>query len=219
MSTPRAVVVSGSGRYADPWHDFPTTSLALAGIVREAGFDTEIDEHVDERLAAVGDVDLLVLNIGDPHDADPADAATRAGLLAHLAAGRPLLAAHVSSTSLRFVAEWETILGGVWVRDTTFHPDYGPGRVEIADHDHPITRGLADFDIEDELYTDMRLAADLHTLTLHRHEGAAHPLMWTHRFGEAAVVYDALGHDAASYESATHRELLRRATLWLTGRL
>jgi type 1 glutamine amidotransferase len=28
--------------------------------------------------------------------------------------------------------------------------------------------------------------------------------------------YDALGHDAASYQSAEHRELLRRALAWLT---
>lgn len=221
MTSPRAVIVSGAGRYADPWHPFPATSARIAAVLESAGFETEIDERVDARLAALATsaadgIDLLVLNVGFPDPADAAlDAATRAGMLAWAAAGRPLLVSHVSSTSFPAVPEWESILGGLWVRGTTFHPEYGPSRVEIVDHAHPITAGLDDFELLDERYTDLRLGDGVRVLAQHTLDGVAHPLLWTHGDGTACVVYDALGHDTASYDSAEHRELLGRAARWL----
>jgi hypothetical protein len=117
--TARALLISGAGRYADPWHPFARTSAAVAEIVTEAGLAVEIAEDVDDALAGltVSAPDLLMLNIGDPlgpgpenaeDDApDPAsDERSRSGLLAHLAAGRPLLALHSSSTSLGYLLEW-----------------------------------------------------------------------------------------------------------------
>ncbi|AYG02288.1 ThuA domain-containing protein [Gryllotalpicola protaetiae] len=215
---PRAVVVSGSGRYADPWHPFADTSARIAGVLRGAGFEVEIDERVDARLADVGECELLVVNVGFPDPADEAaDAATRAGLLAYLATGRPLLVSHVSSTSFPAMPEWEGVLGGVWVRGTTFHPEYGPSHVEVVDGRHPITAGVADFELLDERYTALRVSPDVHVLAQHTLDGVAHPLLWTHGYGTARVVYDALGHDAASYESPEHRQLLGRAALWLVA--
>ncbi|GAA4178858.1 ThuA domain-containing protein [Gryllotalpicola koreensis] len=213
----RAVVVSGSGRYADPWHPFPETSARIASVLHGVGFEVEVDENVDARLASPGDVELLVLNVGNPGDSrdEAADAATRAGLLEYVSAGRPLLVSHVSSTSLPAVPEWESVLGGLWVRGTTYHPPYGNAHVEIVDDGHPITAGLTDFELHDELYTQLRVGAGAHVLAQHRLDGTAHPLVWTHRFGDAPVVYDALGHDAASYDSPEHRELLGRAAMWL----
>jgi type 1 glutamine amidotransferase len=221
MTSPRAVIVSGAGRYADPWHPFPATSARIAAVLESAGFEVEIDERVDERLAALATsaadgVDLLVVNVGFPDPADAAlDAATRAGLLAWARAGRPLLVSHVSSTSFPAFPEWEALLGGLWVRGTTFHPEYGPARVEIVDGAHPIASGLADFELQDERYTDLRVGAGVHVLAQHTLDGVAHPLLWTHAYGAARIVYDALGHDTASYDSAEHRELLGRAARWL----
>ena len=216
----RAVIVSGSGRYADPWHPFPATSGRIAGILADAGYDVvcDVDGDVDASLAASPATDLVVLNIGRPDGPHPSDAAVRAGLLAHLAAGGPLLAMHVTATSLPQVPEWESILGGVWVRGTTYHPEYGPARIEIADRADPITAGIADFEVLDERYTDMRISSDARVLAQHRLDGVAHPVLWTHRYGDARIVYDALGHDASSYDSPEHRTVVRRAADWLTRR-
>lgn len=228
----RALILSGAGRYADPWHPFPQTSARLADILREAGFDVEVSEAVDARMAALThpddghdgldtDPDLLVLNIGDPAltgTPDPeAEALGRAGLLAYLERGGRLLASHVSSTSLRGIPEWEDILGGVWVRGATFHPDYGRARIHVHPEQHEVVAGLGDFEVDDERYTDLRVATDVVPLASHEHEGREHPLIWARTYGPARVFYDALGHDGASYDSATHREILRRASLWLTA--
>lgn len=218
----RALILSGSGRYADPWHPFADTSERLAGLLRETGLEVEVSEEVDARMAGLTteNPDLLVLNLGDPAltgtpDA-PAERRGRDGLLAYLARGRPLLVSHVTSTSLRGVPEWEGILGAVWVRGTSFHPDYGRARIRVHTG-HEITAGLDDFDVEDERYTDLRVQPDVVALASHEHEGREHPLLWARTYGGARIVYDALGHDTASYEAETHRELLRRAVRWLLG--
>jgi len=222
----RALVVSGAGRYADPWHPFAETSARVAEILRAEGFAVEITEEVDARLADLGEPDapdLLVVNIGDPALTDPehpepeAEKRARDGLLAYLANGRPLLALHVSSTSLHGVPEWESILGGIWVRGTTMHPDYSRARIRVYPERHPIVAGLTDFEIEDERYTHLRTAPDIVALAAHDHEGAEYPLVWARTYGDARVVYDALGHDTASYDSNTHRAIIANAARWLTA--
>ena len=230
--TARALLISGAGRYADPWHPFARTSAAIADVVTEAGLDVEISDDVDDALAGLAESapDLLVLNIGDPQGPpregveveapDPArDERSRAGLLAHLAAGRPVHAIHVSSTSLGYVPEWESILGGVWVPGTTMHPDQGEARVEVDTDAHPIVAGVADFDVYDERYSWMRVSPEVRALAWHGHGGARHPLLWTHDHHGARVVYDALGHDERSYQSASRRTLVSRAARWLLGDL
>ena len=230
--TARALLLSGAGRYADPWHPFAQTSAAVAQVVTEAGFAVEIVEDVDAALAGLAESapDLLILNIGDPagphpenvvDDApDPArDERSRTGLLAHLAAGRPLHALHVSSTSLGYVPEWESVLGGIWVPGTTMHPDLDDAHIEVDTDAHPVVNGNADFVVHDERYSWMRVAPQVRGLAWHEHDGARHPLLWTHDYGGARVVYDALGHDERSYPSAARRSLVSRAARWLVGDL
>ena len=197
------VVVSGSGRYADPWHPFAETSARVADILSEAGHAVTVTDDVDARLAALADpessdVDLLVLNIGagrtpeeraDVESSDERtrdglsalDAATRAGLLAHLDRGAPLLALHVSSTSLGFVPEWESVLGGIWVRGTSMHPPYSLARIEVATDAHPVVAGIPDFELDDERYSRLRVSPEPQRLAWHEFEGARHPVLFEHR--------------------------------------
>ena len=228
----RVLLLSGAGRYSDPWHPFPETSARVADTLRDAGLDVTVSDDVDGALARlVGEApDLLVLNIGAADgplapgvkDAPPdaaRDAASRDGLLAHLSAGRPLLALHVSATSLGFVPEWESILGGIWVRGTTMHPDYDRAHIQVETDAHPIVAGIRDFDTDDERYSWMRVDPAVRALAWQEHDGMRHPLLWTHGYGGAQVVYDALGHNATSYDSPEPRELVARSARWLLGQL
>lgn len=226
----RVLLVSGAGRYADPWHPFAATSDAVAELLRGDGMNVIVRDDVDDALAdlTTDAPDLLVLNIGDPAGPRPegepvaapdaeAQERARAGLLAHLAAGRPVLALHVTSTSLGFIPEWEGILGGVWVRGTSMHPDYGRASIRVETDAHPIVEGIDDFTVDDERYSWLRVAPDVRALAWHEHDGERHPLLWARSVGAARVVYDALGHDEQSYRSDPARELVLRSARWLLG--
>jgi len=208
----RATVVSGGGRFADPWHPFAETAGRLGALAEEAGFAVEV---VDDVAAAVASpAQLLILDVGRPeHPDDREDPRIRAALLDVVKRGVGILCMHSTAMSFPAVPEWEDITGGVWVEGESMHPPYGAAPVRVVDDTHPITAGLADFTLDDERYTRLRIDPGVRVLAEHDHDGRAWPLIWTPPRGR--VVVDLLGHDAASYDSPAHRAILTRAMRWL----
>lgn len=230
-----AIILSGTGRYADPWHPFAETSEALAGLVREAGFTVRVADDPDAALAELGDdVRLIVVNAGDPlgPNADagagsgaagdrsaPAEAsviaAGDAALEAAIDRGVGILAVHAAASSLREHEAFGRALGGRWLRDESWHPPIGDAHVHVVGN-HAIAEGLDDFTVFDERYTGLRLIDVIEPIAEHTERGSRHPLVWAREIGRSRLVYDALGHDTRSYESAGHRELIVRALGWLS---
>ncbi|MET0956072.1 MAG: ThuA domain-containing protein [Cryobacterium sp.] len=216
-----AVVLSGAGRYADPWHPFAQTSACLAEIVAACGVTVTIATDVDEAMTRLDGVDLLVVNAGDPARPEapaPDLTAARAGLTAALRRGVAVLGTHTAAASLRDYPEWESVLGGRWVPQQSMHPPIGPARIRLHTDRHPIVAGLADFDTVDERYSHLRVAPDVLPLAAHMLDGVEQPLVWARSHGASRVVYSALGHDARAYDSPELRALLARSIRWLTER-
>ncbi len=218
---PDVLLVSGNGPYADAWHDFSATSARLAGIVENLGLSVDVTEDVERGLAEPGACRLLVVNIGNPTDPRPPELidAARGGIEEHLAGGGALLGVHSTATSLTTMPQWPAILGGTWLRGRSMHPPQSEGTIMHSTGHHPITNGLTDFVIFDERYSYLQTRPDVSVLYEHSHNGLRHPLVWARRAGQGRVVYDGLGHDAASYDCAGHVELLRRSVRWLLGDL
>lgn len=221
----RAIILSGAGRYADPWHPYAETSARLAELVAAAGYDVEVREDVDAALAALGDdVRLLVVNAADPDGPSPdgaepgADAATSVDESAFDAAidrGVGILAVHSAGSSLRDYAAFDRVIGGHWEPDVSWHPPLGEAHVHLVGN-HPVREGLDDFTVQDERYTALRLHDVVEPIGEHEEGGARHPLIWAREFGRSRLVYDALGHDARSYDSEGHRAVIARALEWLS---
>lgn len=219
----QALLLSGTGRYADTWHPFDETSAALAALLGDHGVTVETADDVDAALAELRSPaawpDLVVVNVGLPRDGgtSPGTAEARAGLEALLAAGRPLLVLHSSSTSFIDSEAWEHAIGGRWVRGVSMHPQYGRAHILLGGS-FPV--GVPDFTVDDERYSWLRTSPDVVVHARHEYEGHLHPVMWSLERpgaagGTARSFYDALGHDAASYSSPEHRELITRAVDWL----
>lgn len=211
------LVLSGAGAYADPWHQFVATSARLAGIVADAGHSVEVTDDVEEALRQPGSCRLLVINLGNPIRPLPADAVDvlRAGLVGHCAAGGAMLGMHSTLTALPDQLDWSRLLGGVWIRGRTMHPPRGDATIQLAGSEHSITAGLADFAVEDERYSYLHTEPGIEVLYEHDHDGHRHPLVWAWQPDGYRAVYDALGHDVASYDSPGHQALLQRSIRWL----
>lgn len=127
------------------------------------------------------------------------------------------------------------------------HPPITPYRVDVTAPDHPLVKGIAPFEIEDELYLS-NFHAPVEVLLAARFSGEApgftqsdwrsddpvRPVMYLRRFGEGEVLYFTPGHARGHYD-APHRTpfyphvergawtspayctLLSRALAWAAG--
>ena len=209
----RILIFSGGGDYADPWHPFAETSARVARALEADRHDIRIVDTVAGLDAALGAADLLIVNAGGGLEPQPLDDQLLAVLAAH---GGPMLALHVAATLLPEHEEWERMLGGRWVRGTTFHPARGPFTVRAASQ-HPVVSGWGERTTDDEAYAWLRVAADSEVLLVHDLEDSSHALCWLATIDGRRVAYDALGHDAAAYDSPHAGQLIRRLVSWLLG--
>jgi len=219
--TPLALILSGSGRYADPWHPYPETTAALTGLARDAGWDVSVDEDIDARLAdGLDGIDLLIVNAGDPRGRVAEDHALiekgRESLMTGFDRGMSLLGIHAAASSLGDYPQYRKALGGAWIPDHSWHPPFG--EVHVRPCDDQIVEGLGNFTVLDERYTDLVTDPDIEPLAETWDDEGKHVLAWFHQYGKSLVVYDALGHDVRSYDSEGHKDFLRRILCWLLPR-
>lgn len=218
--THRAVIASGAGRYADPWHPYPQTSAAIADLLRADGWDVDVIDDPDIALTQLADADLLVVNAGDPWrnpDAAPVEVpAAAAGLAAALDRGMGVIATHSAVSSLRDYPDWISTIGGEWRNGLSWHPEIGEAAVRAVAPGNAIVPG--DFTAFDERYTDLAVDPAVHVLAVHHLDGTAHPLVWTNETNPGRMpvraVVSALGHDTRAYESPELRAVLARAARW-----
>ncbi len=91
-------------------------------------------------------------------------------------------------------------------------------KVSIADKTHPIVKGLADFEILDEVYNKYFVAPDAKPLVTVDHPLSEKVITWTRFCGKAPVVYIQLGHGASAFNDSNYRKLVSNAIFWEAGR-
>jgi len=123
--------------------------------------------------------------------------------------------------AFREQTEWQFMTGGQWVA----HPgnDGVRYRVQITDREHPITRGIGDFEVISEQYylhvdpavkvlavTPMPVADGPHVAN-----GPVNmPVLWTKFWGKGRIFYNSLGHQADIVQAEPCLTLMRRGFLW-----
>lgn len=112
---------------------------------------------------------------------------------------------------------------GPWQKNGTPMPPSGykhgvKFRVHVADRKHPITRGLADYDLEDETYCRTSVDPGVHVLLTTDEPTSDKVIGWTRSYGKARVCYLQSGHDETAYRNANYRTLVIRAIRWTAGK-
>jgi type 1 glutamine amidotransferase len=91
-------------------------------------------------------------------------------------------------------------------------------KVTVVDKEHPITKGVKDFEIHDETYGKYYTAPGIHVLLKTDHPKNNPDLAWTTSYGKSRVVYLMLGHDAHAYKNPNFRKLVHQSIRWAAGR-
>ncbi len=126
--------------------------------------------------------------------------------------------------AFRSETEWQFLTGGQWVA----HPGNDGVRyqVRITGPDHPVTRGIPDFEVASEQYylhvdPAVRVLATTRFPVAdgpHAPNGPVDmPVAWTKLYGRGRVFYCSLGHHADVIAEGPALELVMRGMVWAAG--
>jgi type 1 glutamine amidotransferase len=133
--------------------------------------------------------------------------------------GGGVVLVHFACGAFQEWPDFVKLAGRVWDPKLRGHDPYGTFRVEIADADHPITRGLTSFEVPDELYTCLAGEAPVTLLAtaVSKVDQKTYPMAFTLSYGKGRVFHSPLGHDVKAFSTPAVGELFRRATAWVAG--
>ena len=114
-------------------------------------------------------------------------------------------------------APWDQLVGMTGRHQFTYHQGQTL-RLHVADQAHPITRGLADWEMVDETYTTPDLAPDSTVLLTTDHTNSMRHIAWTRLYGKARVFNFQSGHDSVTWANPGFQEVLRRGIFWAAER-
>jgi len=131
---------------------------------------------------------------------DPEFRLTRAqqeGLLRFVRGGKGFFSLHAFCCADRdWLPEMRDLLGGVLAHfgkpDTKVRVGKYP--IRITGGDHPITRGLTDFEHHDELYYQLQTSGQIHPLAVADYDGLGWPILWARDFGRGRSCVSIFGH-------------------------
>jgi len=100
------------------------------------------------------------------------------------------------------------------------HDPHGKFTVKITNNKHPVTRGMKDFEIVDELYTCLDGKTPIKVLATSKSkvDGKDYPMAFVLNYGKGRVFHSPLGHDVKALANPEAARLFRQACAWC-GRL
>ena len=168
-------------------------------------YETSPDALTPARLA---DYDAVMLYAN--HDSIAPDQAK--ALLEFVANGGGYLPVHSASFCFRNNPDAVKLVGGQFKSHQT-----GVFKPVFTKPDHPILKGVQEYETWDETYVHHLLTDDRDTI-MERIEGDHHePWSWTRTHGKGRIFYTASGHDQRTWNNAEFQKLLHNGLLWVIG--
>lgn len=207
-----------------PAHNWREISESTREVLVESGkFDVRVCETptILESLSALAAADVIVLTMFNRSLPTISDQA-KENLLNFVKDGKGFYVQHLASASFK---EWDAfgkLCGRKWVMGTSGHGPRSVIAAKIADKEHPVTQGLDDFQIDDELYAKLQGDTPIHVLVQADSDWstATEPLVFTVEYGKGRVIHNAFGHDAVAIKNPTNKKLICRSVEWVaTGKV
>jgi len=182
-------------------HDWKRSAPFCKELLEKSGkFAVTLTEDPSAALEdadALKDYPLIFSDYNGPAWSDTA----KANFEEAIRNGTGLVILHAADNAFPGWVEYETMVALLW-REGTGHGRYHEFEVKIVDNEHPITRGLSDFRLWDELYHRLVHMHDApyHVLATAYSDpetggsGRDEPMMTVQRYGEGRVYHHVLGH-------------------------
>lgn len=212
MNERRALVIGGDPRH---YHEFSEIGPILGFLLSEAGFNVTLTEDLNYFLPErVKPFDLILCA-----SLKPALTGRQAQGLEEAVIGNPwgrtgrakgFIGVHGASASFMNSDNYLKMLGG---RFLTHPPMGGPYKIHAGIPGHPVTKDIADFEINDELYM-METYPPFDILLETEFNGFKIPIAWVKPYGLGRVCYISLGHGKDQLKNPSIEKFIINAASW-----
>jgi type 1 glutamine amidotransferase len=209
------VITGGHGFDHQPFYD-------VFNSIPSITYDTLVQPQANALIASqdVKKYDVLVF-----YDMvlDSISPAQQEGYISLLKKGASMIFLHHSLVSYQNWPEFIQIVGGqyhthpVVVNGDTLKASYDHDvniPVKVENKKHPVTRGITDFEIVDEVYGGAEILPQVKPLLGTTHPKSMRYLAWINHYGNSDVIYIQLGHGPSGYSNPNYRKLIQQAIEW-----
>jgi type 1 glutamine amidotransferase len=217
----RTLIITGCDVGSHPWRE---TTPAIRKILEDTKkFEVFVceDPAILESKSALDNYSLIILNYFNFRRPTISDTA-KENLANFVKGGKGFVPLHLSSASFSEWDEFHKMVGRWWVMGTSGHGPRGKFTVNIVDKEHPISKGMSDFEADDELYAKLLGEGPIHVLLSAYSDWSkkVEPLAFTLSYGEGRVYHHCFGHDVKAVEDPPVAGLLARGAEWAaTGKV
>jgi len=133
-------------------------------------------------------------------------------LLSFVEKGGGLVVLHCASASFQNSETFIRLVGGAFKSHGT-----GTFRTVVLESNHPVMRGVPDFESWDETYIHTKHNPNRTVLAVRREGGHDEPWTWVRTYGQGRVFYTAWGHDRRTWSNEGFQKLLDNGVKWTSG--
>jgi len=211
------LILSGSNN-----HDWKQTTLVLEEMFKKSGvFKTEVTCRPETlHVEKLEEFDVILSNWNSwPENNVRWSAELENALLKFIKNGGGFVTFHASTSAFYEWPDFKQISVAAWV-DSTWHGKTGKTQVLIRNKEHPVTKGMEDFRIFDELWVNAEKNESFEVLATATNadigdKGIDHqPAVFVKHFGKGRIFHTILGHDTVAMNNASFQELMLRGTKW-----
>ncbi len=138
--------------------------------------------------------------------------------------GMPMIFLHHSLANLQSWDGYAQMMGGKYVMpdhesDSSLHSDFAHDidlEIEVLDPAHPVTRGIHEFTIHDEGYSNIIVHENVHVLLGTNHPLCAPLVAWENQWHKSTCLYFMFGHDKKAYSNEHFKLLLQNSIQYLS---
>ena len=218
----RVLLIAGDD--VAPYHDWREISEKTREVlVSSPRFDVKVceDPLILESNTALGRYDVILLTMYNSV-VPTITGQAKENLLEFVKKGKGFYVQHLASASFSEWKEFGKLCGRKWVMGTSGHGPRSVFGAKVVNKEHPITKGMKDFKIFDELYAKLQGDGPIEVLVSANSDWSkkTEPLVFTLSYGKGRCVHNAFGHDHKAILHPSMKQLIRRGVEWAaTGKV
>ena len=210
----KVLLITGEDVSAHKWAE---TTAATREVLDAAGkFDVTVVETLAplESATELAKYDVIFLN--RCHRSATPGTQAQENLLNFVKGGKGLVVQHLASASFADWPEFRKMVGRYWVFKQSGHGPRSKFKVNIADKNHPVTKGIDSFEADDELYAKLQGDEPVQILATSDSDWSKNtePMVMVKSYGKGRVFHHTFGHDGPALKIPAAGKVIVQGTEW-----